>query len=248
MAKGFGTAREAFAEIEARKNASGGGGFFFKVEDGESQVVRFIDKEPDWAWVHDLPKVEGESYKTEVCRDQDPETGARTGEACPGCDAQLESGGKEYRRKMQGVVRLIWRNAPLYETTKDDNGNDRKNYDKVVGNEDQVAKWTVGKVVLEELDGKAATYKDLTSRDFVVSRKGIKLNTNYFIEPLTDENGDQVKAPLSDKDKELIEGAPEVNLKAPDYAEWGKKKSKKGSSAPASVDAMPFRQRVGASA
>jgi hypothetical protein len=241
MAKGFGTARDAFAEIEARKNSGGGGGgLYLKLpKSGDSAVVRLAVKEPDWLWVHDLPKPAGQNYqKVEACRDQDLETGARNGEPCPGCD-------KEYRRKMQGTIPLIWRDAPVYEEVDDGRGNKKKNYENVVGYEDQVVKWTVGKVILEELDGKAATYKDLTSRDFKITRSGTGLDTTYNIEPVVNEEGDPVKTPLSENDVKLIEEAPKIEFKIPSFNEWNKSGSNKGeSSAPSSAaDPSPFRKR-----
>lgn len=239
MAKGFAAARDAFAEIEARKNSGGGGGFFFKLPKNKDEaVVRFIDDEVDWAWVHELPKPAGATYqKTEVCRDQDPETGQRTGEPCPGCD-------KDYRRKMQGVVRLIWRDGPVYEEVEE-GGQKKKNYDTVVGHEDQFAKWTVGKMVIEDLDGIAATFKGLTNRDYTVTRKGLGLDTTYDIKPVVDDEGNTVKAPMSVKDEEIAAEAPEVSFKAPSFEEWGKGKSAgSGSSAPATTaDVSPFRKR-----
>lgn len=238
MAKGTVTMKGAFAEIEARKN-SGGGGFFFKLpESGDSAVVRFIDKDIDWAWVHVLPKKDDQAYgKNELCRDQDPETGQRVGEACMGCT-------KDYPRKMQGVIRLIWRGAPVYEEVEDSNGNKKRNYDKVVGREDQVARWTVGKMVLEELDGKAATYKDLTSRDFKITRRGIKLNTSYDIEPIVDDSGASLPTPMSDHDKSLVEAASPVEFKIPDYENWGTGNTSKGAAPPPTADVGPFRKRT----
>jgi hypothetical protein len=235
VAKGFKTARDAFAEIEARKN-SGGGGFgpYFKLaKSGDTATVRPLDAEVDWAWVHELPAEAGKYSKTELCRDQDLETGQRSGDACPGCD-------KEYRRKMQGIVRLIQRDAPVYEqdaTTK------KFDYNKVVGNEDQVVRWTVGKVVLEDLDGLAATFGDLNNRDYTVTRKGTGLDTSYDIKPVV-VNGETNKSPLSDNDKKLDEDSKEVEFKIPSFEDWGKAK-KVGNDAPATTvgDKSPFKKR-----
>lgn len=241
MAKGFSTAREAFAEIEARKNSGGGGGgpYLKLPKKGSSAVVRFLDDEVDWVWVHELPKEAGQTYgKTEVCRDQDLETGQRNGEPCPGCD-------KEYKRKMSGVVRLIWRDAPVYEETTDEKGNKRKNYENVVGNEDQVVKWTVGKMSLEELDGTAVTFKGLTTRDFTITRQGTGLDTSYSVQPIVDDEGNTKKTPMSANDKKLAEEAFTVEFKIPSYDSWGSKGSSGGgSSAPQAIDASPFKRRA----
>ena len=249
MPKGFVTARDAFAEIEARKNSGGGGGSFFKLTNsGDSAVVRFLTDEPEWAWVHDLPK-EGTSYRTEVCLDQDMETGNRNGDACPGCDMENQTGrergwkDRSYRRHMAGVIPLIWRDAPVFE--EDENG--RRNYAKVVGEADQVAKWTFGKTVLEELDGKAATFKGLTNRDFRITRRGVKLDTTYDIEPVVDDEGNTKATPLSEADKTLAADAPDMTnyYTQPKYDDFGKSRASGGDSGsngsvPAPVDASPF--------
>lgn len=242
MARGFATAREAFAEIEARKNSGGGGGgFFFKLsKSGESATVRFLSDEPDWAWVHELPVAPGETYsRTEACRDQDPETAQRNGEACPGCD-------KQYRRKMQGVINLIWRDAPLLERNAEGKLVKENGKVNVVGSEDQVAKWTVGKVVLEELDGLAQTFKGLTSRDFTVTRRGTGLDTSYDIKPVVDDEGNTVKAPMSENDKKLAEDQPDLAgyFSPPSYEEWGKIRSRQAASGsdapPSTMETSPF--------
>jgi hypothetical protein len=247
--RGFASAREAFAEIEARKNSGGGGGMYFKLpNNGDEAVVRFLDDEPTWAWVHDLPK-DGGSYRYEVCRDQDPESGQRTGEQCPGCQKESETArqfgwkDRKYRRRMAGVINIIWRDAPVYE--EDDNG--RKNYEKVVGTADQAVKWTVGKTVLEELDGKAKTYKSLTSRDFKITRRGLKLDTTYDIEPVVDDEGNTSATPMSDADKEVAKEAPDLEgfFTIPTFEEWGNAKGggDSGSSPPPDADVSPFTRK-----
>jgi hypothetical protein len=247
--KGFDSAREAFAEIEARKNSGGGGTSFFKLPgDGDSAVVRILEDEPLWAWVHDLPNDGAGSYKSDVCLDQDSETGARTGEACPGCDKERQTGqelgwkDRKYRRRMAGVANVIWRDAPKYEEV-----DGRKNYAKVVGQEDAIAKWTFGKTVLEELDGKATTFKGLTSRDFRITRRGTGLSTSYDIEPVVDDKGDTKATPMSAADRKLAEDAPDLTgfFRKPEYSEWGKvtqNSGNTGSVPPPSVDASPFQR------
>lgn len=239
MAKGFASAREAFAEIEARKNSGGGGGFFFKLaKSGDEALVRIGVAEVDWAWVHELPKVDGQSYsKTEICRDQDPENGNRIGEACPGCE-------KDYKRKMQGKIPLVWRDGPVYEEVEVEPGKFRKNYEKVVGKADVAAFWTVGKMVLEELDGNASTFGELTNRDYKVTRDGVGLSTSYDVKPVTID-GETKKSPMTDKDKELLKELPEVDFTPPSYDQWGKGGSGKssGSSAPSDPDRSPFAKK-----
>jgi hypothetical protein len=248
MPRGFDTARNALADIEARKNSGGGGGQFFKLDDGEEATVRFLEDDVLWYWVHQLPP-DGNAYRSEVCLDQDPETGNRTGEPCPGCDKEQQSGKvkewskRDYRRKMSGVANIIQREAPLF--AEDENG--RKNFAEEVGKADQVVKWTFGSNVISDLEKTSSTYKGLTSRDFRVKRTGVKLNTEYHITPVINDEGDPVKTPMSAADKELAEKAPDLAgfFKRPSYEEWGVRNSGSSdeSSAPAPpIDPSPFRR------
>jgi len=255
MAKGFATAKVAIKEIDARKNSGGGPrGLFFKVEDGGEQVVRPAISEPIWVWVHELPKEPSERYsRNEPCRDQDPDTGVPIGEACPGCDkmkASVDEGkawkDRDYKKKMAGVLPVIWRDAPVFEEVEDDAGNKKKNYDKVVGKADQIALWTFGKVVIEELEGNAASYGDLMARDWVVKRKGTSIDTVYDIKPVL-VDGETRKMPLSEADKKLIESQPDVNayFAIPSYESWGKKRTAVDSQeeAPAvKINPTPFKK------
>ena len=248
MARGFASAQEAIAEIEARRSGGGPGGMYFKLDPGQSAVVRFLSDDVIWAHVHALP-AEGKSYRNEVCRDQDPEDGSRNGEACPGCDREQASAAevgwkdRKYRRQMSGVAQVIWRDAPTYE--EDEEG--KKNWEKVVGHEDQVVKWTFGRNVIETLYQKVTNYKSLTNRDFVVTRTGEKLDTKYAIEPFVNDEGDAVKTPLSDNDKKLIEEAPDISdfFKIPSYDDWGKRGGGGSSngSAPPTADPSPFMRK-----
>ena len=246
MAKGFATARKAIEEINAKRNSGGGGGQFFKLEPGQSATVRFLDDEIEWMWAHELPRADNAKYsKLELCRDQDPETGGRIGGsegACEGCE-------KDYKRKMHARIRVIQRDAPVYETVKDDQGNEKKNFEKVIGNADQVVIWTVGKMVIEELEGAASTFKGLTSRDFVVTREGTGgLDTSYDVKPVVDEEGNTSKTPMSEADEALAAESSPVVYRIPNYEEWGKGGSSKGGSAPAAVDSGPFKRRATATA
>lgn len=232
MAKGFATAREAFAEIEARKNSGGNFGPYFKLPNsGDSAVVRFIDDEVDWVWVHDLPAEPGKYSQTAICRDQDLETGQRNEEYCKGCD-------EGYRRKMQGVVRIIWYDAPVYE--KDASG--KFDFSAPTGTADQVVRWSVGKVVLEELDGKSVTFKGLTSRPFTITRRGKGLDTTYDIEPVVDAEGNTSATPMTESDRKLAEESEPIEYKIPSVEDWGNK-AKKKDSPPATADAGPFMNR-----
>jgi hypothetical protein len=239
MAKGFKTAREAIDQINAKRNSGGGGGSYFKLAPGSEAQVRFLDDEIEWVWAHETPK-DGDKYSPlEVCRDQDMDTGKRNGEPCPGCD-------KDYKRKMHAKVRLIQRDAPVFEEVEDDAGNKRRNYDVIVGKADQVVIWTVGKMAIEELDGASSTFKGLTTRDFKIKREGSGgLDTSYAIVPVVDDDGNTSKTPMSDADKALAADASEIKYRVPALEEWGVKGSAKGkSSAPATAEISPFKRRV----
>jgi hypothetical protein len=195
-----------------------------------------------------MPK-DGNSYRQEVCTDQDMDTGARNGDACQGCEKEQQTGrekgwkDRDYRRQMSGVINLIWRDAPVFE--EDSQG--KKDYTKVVGHADQVTRWTFGKTVIEELDGKSTTYKDLTNRDFTITRRGLKLDTTYDIEPVVDEEGNTNATPMSEADKTLAGEAADLNeyFKKKSYEDFGKQaggsdNSGGGSAPPPGVDASPF--------
>lgn len=251
MAK-FASAKDAIEEINSRKNSGGGGGGqFLKLEPGGEAKVRFLDEEPEWVWAHELPRTSETKFQgLEVCRDQDPETGQRVGEACPGCEQQ---DGDKYKRKMHSKVRLIQRDAPKFEEVeaegKDGKKYMRKNFENQIGTEDAVVIWTCGKMAIEELQGAAATFKGLTTRDFIVKRLGTGgLDTQYKVDPAVDEEGETKKTPMSENDKALAEEAPEVSFRAPAYELWGKRGDAKGgqSSAPATTDSGPFKRRAAA--
>jgi hypothetical protein len=238
MPKGMQGVREAVRDIEARKAASGGGGFrkWFKLADGESAVVRFLEQGEDvkWAWCHEV-EVPGKTWKMPVpCRDQD-EHGEPTGDACPGCEDAA-------KRKFQGWINVIWRDAPKYKKDKD--GKFMKNGKDLVpdGNEDQVAAWQSGITVFEELDGKDVTYKGLMSRDFKVKRRGSGMNTTYSIEPADPDGGPKE---MSAKDKKLVEEkydfTPDVTPQP--YDSWGKQEQAEQESRAIPADASPFLKR-----
>jgi hypothetical protein len=183
--------------------------------------------------VHELPPTGARAFGDKVpCRDQDEE-GKRTGEPCPGCEREL-------RRSFQGQINLIWRDAPVLardennRIIKDSNGNVQ-----IAGKADQVAVWTAGITVFEELDGKDATYRGLASRDFIVTRRGSGLSTKYSIEPADPDAG---ATELSDADKALeaekYDLTPDVT--PPSYEAWGKRDQTGGGKT--SEDVRPAEQ------
>lgn len=215
MAKG--NVSGAVAIIEAKKRGITELGerqrkLYFKLEDGESATVRFLDEELHWAWVHQLPATGEFSWGRKVpCRDQD-ENGEPVGERCPGCE-------RGDRRSFQGAVNLIWRDAPVIE--RDENNRlirDTSGRAAISGRADGVAVWVAGITVFEELDDLSERY-GLSSRDFIVKRKGTKLNTRYSIMPADDGAKKMTK-----KDTELAEQTYDLSefVTAPTYENWGK--------------------------
>jgi hypothetical protein len=163
-----------------------------KLKDGQSANVRFLEEGDDvyFYMYHDFSHLNGmHGWKTKVpCLDQED-----TGEPCPGCEARLP-------RKFEGLINIIWRDAPKYAKDKDGN----IDWDTVEGREDQVAIWRQGvRIFQKTLPVKDDKYKGLMSRDFEISRDGsTKDNTSYSIEPVDVDSGPQ---PLSAKDKKLAE-------------------------------------------
>ena len=96
------------------------------------------------------------------------------------------------------TVKAIKRDIPFAWEGKDKRGNRIQ-----TGTDDQVALWKCSWTTYEELDGKDADYKGLKSRDFVVTRHGTGMKTKYRIEPAMNAEGESVRAPMSEHDKEL---------------------------------------------
>jgi hypothetical protein len=220
MARGFASVKEAGRDIEARKAAASEDfpdRVYFKIDAGESATVRFLEQgdEVNWAWVHEIP-VEGKLFGIKIpCRDQDEE-GRRIGESCPGCEQDL-------KRTFRGVVNLIWRGGG-------DNG------------EDIVAMWMSGpRVFVDTLDPLESAYRGLSSRDFVVTRRGSGTDTAYSVLPADPDGGAQ---PLSAADKKLAKDKFDLTyyVEPPSYDDWGKKKEKKQESVPTPTSTSPFRR------
>lgn len=226
--RGFAGVREAVQEREAKMSSGGGGGTnWFKLKNsGDKAVVRFLEEGDDvhWVYAHELPPEGNQKWgKNTPCLDQDGD-----GAPCPGCEAGL-------KRKFQGYINLIWRGAPQWKRNaegffeKDAAGNLVPD-----GTADQPAVWNAGITVFEELDGKDATYKGLTSRDFTVTRKGTGLKTRYTVEPTDPDAG---KTELSERDEEIVLNKADINelTKSLEYDEF-KKKLMGGGSAPTPDD------------
>lgn len=202
MAGAFDDVRGAAQTIEQKHQAGGfddGDILYFKISDGDSAVVRFLEPDPSendgkvyWCWAHELPPRGKQKWGDNVaCLDQKDD-----GTPCPGCEAGL---GKSFL----GFVSMIWRDAPVYGTK----GDGKTDWSKVVGKEDRIAVWERGIQTFEELDGKDATYKGLTSRDFRITRRGSSTDTKYSIDPADPDGGPK---PMSEADAKLKGTKPDM--------------------------------------
>lgn len=193
MPRGFKGVRQASAAIQAKRDTSnfGPSALYFSLQPDEEAIVRFLEEDDDisWCWVHDVP-VDGRNWPQQVpCLDQDDED-----EPCPGCEQEMP-------RKFKGFINLIWFDGPVYKRDKDNRLVKGSNGKKIVSHtEDQVAVWSSGVRLFEELDETNDTYKGLRGRRFKVKRKGKGLDTKYVIKP---EDIDSGKQDFSDEEAEL---------------------------------------------
>lgn len=192
-----------FAAIEAaaEKISSYGGEFqswlYFKLpDDGDTGIVRFLEQgdEVYSYWYHDFSHVDKQNgWKTKVpCLDQDDQ-----GVPCPGCREDLP-------RKFQGLINVIWRDAPVFKRDDEDKlVRDKKKNLIVIDHKDQVAVWRGGiELFSKSLKRKDLTYKGLSTRDFEVTREGTSLDTTYSVEPADVDAG---ASDLSEEDATLAE-------------------------------------------
>ena len=252
MPKGFGFVNKASAEQAAKGGSSlWGGKLIFRLpEDGDKAVARFVEIEDEFvhsAWHHEVP-VEGRAWGDMVpCIAQD-EDGNHTDDPCPGCENDLPM-------KFKGYVALIWRDGPVYKT--DDKGKivkDNLGALVVVDHKDQVAIWSSGPRLFENLGEIHETYGNLGSRDFTVKRRGQKTDTTYTIVPADPDGGKQA---MSAADKKLVKDS-EISLsefvKPPSYETFQARLdgrpvssgSSNGASSPEADDAAdknPFKRK-----
>jgi hypothetical protein len=160
--------------------------------------------------MHEVP-VEGRQWGRDVpCVDQE-----RDGTPCPGCEQDLP-------RRFKGFINVIWDDAPVFKRDKDGKLVKDSTGDPVVlGHKPQVALWSSGIRLFEELDEINANYKGLTSRRFKVKRKGSGFDTKYVIVP---EDIDSGRQEFSEEEKKLAEGKYDLTpyVKAPTYDEFEK--------------------------
>jgi hypothetical protein len=182
MPRGMQGVRQVSKDQESWRGGGGQRALWFRLQSGDETVVRFLEQGDDvaWAYMHQVP-VEGRQWGRPVpCLDQDKE-----GIDCPGCE-------REIPLKFQGYINLIWEDAPVFK--RDDDGRLQRDSDGdpiTLSNKPQVAIWSSGIRLFEELEEMDTNYRGLTSRRFKVKRKGKKLDTKYIITPEDIDAGPQ---------------------------------------------------------
>ena len=228
--------------VEERRSA--GGDFpradFFKLEDGEQALVRFLEQGDDltYAIVHRIKVPNLQWPQDMVCLDQNDD-----GTPCPAC----QSSDKKIRaRSTKGFVNIIWRGnqamqqhndqlrqmnqtqgtnhrlyklAPTYK--RDENGwleKDDNGVKTVIGYGDGIWLWKCTKSVFEELLKMDRMFKGRMTREMVVRRQGAGLkDTKYLIEPVDPT----VAQPMGPEDQALYPNRFDVDAltKPPTYEE-----------------------------
>lgn len=227
--------KEGLSKIKAAQEdrrrkaaASGGGGNFFRVKEDEQEQFRLLETLDEIdsstsAFFHELEALKkNQPPRLEICLDQD-DLGNPIGAECPGCDLNAEDW-EVAKRKLVLYANVIWRDAPVRKK------NDKSNkYEETGEKKDTLAVWEIRQSTIQDtLVELSLTYKDLTTRDFTIRRRGTGFDTTYTIQPAVNEDGDAVKTPLSDEDKELGEKKPDLTARVAKVKQedWGKVRSK----------------------
>ena len=180
MARGFDGINQASADLENRRSSGGPSALWFRLQNGEEAIVRFLEQDDDvvWTYMHEVP-VDGRSFGRPVpCLDED-----RDGTPCPGCEHDLP-------RKVRGFINVIWEDAPVFH--RDENGRnvrDKHGDPIITGHKPQVAIWSSGIKVFDNLSEINNNYKGLSSRKFKIKRKGEGLSTTYVVNPADPDSG-----------------------------------------------------------
>lgn len=242
MPRGFGGVKQASSELEARRGGSGPGALYFKLRPGEETVVRFLEQDDDifWCMMHEVERPDRAWGDTIPCLDQE-----KDGTPCPGCEKGLDL-------KFKGFINLIWEDAPIFK--RDDQGKmvkDSTGDPVILGTKPQVALWSSGIRLFEELGEVNDNFKGLMSRRFRVKRKGSGFDTKYHIAPEDVDSGPQ---PMTDAEKALANEKFDLNpfVKPPSYEDFAKRLNggvlpSNGGGAASAPPANPFmRSRPGA--
>ena len=133
----------------------------------------------------------------------------------------------------------FWFDAPIFKRDAENKiVKDRLNDPVVIGNKAQVALWSSGIRLFEELEEVNANYKGLMSRRFKVKRKGSGLDTKYIIVPADIDAGPTA---LDDEENKLAEDKYDLNefIKPPSYEDFLKALGQGGQSAGNGGQAAP---------
>lgn len=199
MPKGFAGVKEASAAIEARRSGGGVSALWFRLGAGEETIVRFGEQGDDihWAYCHEVP-VPGRQWGRDVpCLDQE-----KDGTPCPGCEQDLP-------RRFKGYINVLWYDAPQFK--RDSAGKlvkDTTGDPVVTGTKPQVAIWSSGIRLFEDLEETDANYRGLCSRKFRVKRSGTGFDTKYRLAPADVDSGPQ---PLTDEEQKLFQDKYDLN-------------------------------------
>jgi hypothetical protein len=240
MGRGFGQIREIVSEQAQRRAQQSSSGVYvtrFRIADGQSATVRFLEQGDDvtWAWGCQLPPKPSRQWGDWVpSLDQKKDGSTR----CP----MIERG---YAPVFRGFINLIWRDAPLYErdannrVVRDANGNFVQ-----VGTKDQLFVWESGIKVFTMLEHIDTTYRGLMSRDFKVTRRGSRLATTYSVDPADPDGGPQ---PLSKHDLELLAQRHDLVklVTPPSYEDLEKLLTEVEGTGPVTSDTSPFMRDRG---
>ena len=234
MPRGLEGIRKWSADVEARRNAGGGGAgaLWFKVAPDEETTVRFLEQNDDlaYAYMHEIP-VEGRQWGRPIpCCDQDMD-----GTPCPGCE-------REMARKFSGYINVIWEDAPVFK--RDENGKmirDTQGDPVVLSHKPQVAIWSSGIKLFEQLDEINTNYRGLSSRRFKIKRKGKGFDTKYYISPVDVDSGPQE---MSDDEKKLASEKYDLNeyIKPKSYEDFVKELEGRNGGGGVSGDAVQQAQ------
>ncbi len=232
--------KAAQEERRAKAAASGGGGGnFFRVKEDSEETIRFLEDIEEIlthsAYFHEMEPQGKKRYGWfEICLDQD-EDGNRVGTDCPGCEINAEDW-ESCKRKLVMYANVIWRDAPIRK--KDDKGK----YVDTGESKDQLALWEIKQSTVQDaLEQAHLTYKQLTTRDFIIRRRGTGFDTTYSINPVTDDEGNSPKTALSKADKELVEGKADLSVRVAlkEVEDWGKLPKGKAKSGDGEEDDAP---------
>jgi hypothetical protein len=117
-------------------------------------------------------------------------------------------------------LNVIWRDVPVFG--RDPAGRlarDAGGQPLVEKRSDQLAAWTIGLVLFDELRAKDLAYRGIASRDFRITRRGVGFRTRYTIDPADPDAG---PVPMTEADQELAASKFDFSAEVtpPPYETW----------------------------